>query len=87
LPEYWRIASRRRYFLRRHQLQSSPVSFLKFYNFQRPHQGYCTKGRTPAEIFWGAVRQQSNKEAYSINTIPKLDTLAKQRISIPQHHP
>ena len=63
LHEHWRIAFRRRYFRRRHQLQASLASFLEFYNFQRPHQGYRTKGRTPAEIFWGAVREQHHEEA------------------------
>jgi len=63
LHEHWRIAFRRRYFRRRRQLQTSLSSFLSFYNFQRPHQGYRTKGRTPAEIFWGAVREHPHKEA------------------------
>jgi len=63
LHEHWRIAFRRRYFRRRHQLQVSLDSFVDFYNFERPHQGYRTKGRTPAEIFWGAVREQRHEEA------------------------
>jgi transposase InsO family protein len=62
LHEHWRIAFRRRYFRRRFQLQASLDSFLRFYNFERPHQGYRTKGRTPAEIFWGAVREQRHEE-------------------------
>jgi len=62
LHEYRRIAFRRRYFRRRHQLQASLSSFVEFYNFQRPHQGYRTKGRTPAEILWGAVREQRHEE-------------------------
>jgi len=62
LHEHWRIAFRRRYFRRRFQLQESLLSFLEFYNFKRPHQGYRTQGRTPSEIFWGAVRQQPHKE-------------------------
>jgi len=62
LHEHWRIAFRRRYFRRRHQLQESLQSFLLFYNFDRPHQGYRTKGRTPSEIFWGAVREQRHEE-------------------------
>jgi hypothetical protein len=28
---------------------------MKFYNEQRPQQGYRLRGRVPAEIFWGAV--------------------------------
>lgn len=63
LHEHWRIAFRRRYFRRRLQLQTSLDGFLQFYNFERPHQGYRTKGRTPAEIFWGAVREQRHEEA------------------------
>ena len=62
LHEHLRIAFRSRYFLRRHQLQASLSSFVEFYNFERPHQGYRTKGRTPAEIFWGAVREQRHEE-------------------------
>lgn len=62
LHEHWRIAFRRRYFRRRLQLQTSLDSFLHFYNFDRPHQGYRTKGRTPSEIFWGAVREQRHEE-------------------------
>ena len=62
LHEHWRIAFRRRYFRRRFQLQTSLDSFVRFYNFERPHQGYRTKGQTPAEIFWGAVREQRHEE-------------------------
>jgi transposase InsO family protein len=62
LHEHWRIVFRRRYFRRRHQLQTSLASFIEFYNFRRPHQGYRTKGRTPAEIFWGAVREHRHEE-------------------------
>jgi len=42
LHEHWRIAFRRRCFRRRFQLQTSLDSFLHFYNFDRPHQGYRT---------------------------------------------
>ena len=63
LHEHWRVAFRRRWFRRRYQLQTSLDEFLKHYNFDRPHQGYRTKGRTPAEIFWGAVDQSDTQEA------------------------
>lgn len=53
LHEHWRIEFRRRYFTRLGQLDQSLQSFLEFYNHQRPHQGYRTRGRTPGEIFWG----------------------------------
>ena len=62
LREHWRIAFRRRYFRRRFQLQASLDAFLQFYNFERPHQGYRAEGRTPSEIFWGAVREHRHEE-------------------------
>jgi transposase InsO family protein len=62
LHEHWRIVFRRRYFRRRFQLQASLDSFLDFYNFRRPHRGYRTKGRVPAEIFWGVVRERRHEE-------------------------
>ncbi|HEU68293.1 MAG TPA: hypothetical protein ENN53_03635 [Candidatus Acetothermia bacterium] len=51
----WRVAFRRRYFTSARQLQKSLDGFLRFYNEERPHQGYRTQGRTPAEVFWGPV--------------------------------
>jgi transposase InsO family protein len=63
LHEHWRVAFRRRWFRRRHQLQTSLDGFLHHYNFDRPHQGYRTKGRTPAEIFWGAIDHPDSQEA------------------------
>ena len=63
LHEHWRIAFRRRYFRKRFQLQVSLDGFLRFYNSERPHQGYRTKGRTPAEVFWGAINTKVRQEA------------------------
>lgn len=59
LHEHWRIEFRRRFFTRLPQLERSLQAFLDFYNFQRPHQGYRTRGRTPAELFWGAARTRA----------------------------
>jgi transposase InsO family protein len=55
LAEHWRIQFRRRYFTRLAQLETSLQGFLRFYNGDRPHQGYRLRGRTPASVFWGAV--------------------------------
>lgn len=62
-PQPWRVAFRRRYFTRAHQLQRSLEGFLRFYNEERSHQGYQTQGRTPAEVFWGAMAHAPAKEA------------------------
>ncbi len=54
LHEHWRVEFRRRYFTRLPQIQHSLDSFLRFYNHDRPHHGYRTRGRTPATILLGA---------------------------------
>ena len=63
LHEHWRVAFRRRYFTSAHQLQVSLDGFLRFSGEERPHQGYRTQGRTPAEVFWGVAAHASAKEA------------------------
>ena len=55
LQEHWRVAFRRRYFTRRGSLQHSLDQFMRYYNRDRPHQGYRLRGRTPAALFLGAV--------------------------------
>jgi transposase InsO family protein len=54
LHEHWRIEFRRRYFTRLGQLDASLQSFLRFYNHERTHHGYRTRGRTPASIVLAA---------------------------------
>jgi transposase InsO family protein len=51
LSELWRIEFRRRFFTSLSAMQAALDRYLTFYNHQRPHQGYRTQGRTPAEIF------------------------------------
>jgi len=52
LTELWRVEFRRRFFTHPAQLQVALDRYLGFYNHQRPHLGYRTRGRRPAEIFW-----------------------------------
>ena len=54
LHEHWRVEFRRRYFTRLPQLQRSLDGFLRFYNHERPHHGYRTRGHTPAALLLGA---------------------------------
>lgn len=56
LHEHWRVEFRRRYFTHVGQLERSLQSYLRLYNYDRPHRGYRTRGRTPASIVWGATR-------------------------------
>jgi hypothetical protein len=55
LHEHWRVEFRRRYFTKAAHLESSLQGYLKLYNYERPHRGYRTRGRTPAQIVWGAI--------------------------------
>jgi transposase InsO family protein len=58
LHEHWRVAFRRRYFTSRAALQHALDTFLRFYNHERPHQGYRLRGHTPATLFWGVPRPE-----------------------------
>lgn len=51
LAELWRVAFRRTYYTRLGQLERDLQAYLRFYNGERPHQGYRLKGRTPASVF------------------------------------
>jgi transposase InsO family protein len=50
LQEHWRVAFRRHYFTSRAALQRSLEAFMRYYNTERPHQGYRVRGRTPAAL-------------------------------------
>jgi transposase InsO family protein len=51
LTELWRVAFRRTYYRRIAQLEQDLQAYLRFYNWERPHQGYRLQGRTPVTIF------------------------------------
>src|SRR5438445_64949 len=55
LQEHWRVAFRRHYFTSRVALQRALDGFMRYYNTERPHQGYRVRGRTPAALVWGVV--------------------------------
>jgi transposase InsO family protein len=55
LQEHWRVVFRRRYFTTRAALQRTLDGFMRYYNTQRPHQGYRVRGRTPAALVWGVA--------------------------------
>jgi hypothetical protein len=46
---------RRQYFISPAAMQRTLEVFMKFNNEQRPRQGYRLRGRTPADLFWGAA--------------------------------
>jgi len=52
LTELWRCAFRRTYYTAVAPMQRDLDRYLKFYNFERAHQGYRLQGRTPAEVYY-----------------------------------
>lgn len=49
---HYRTAFRYRFYTGADDIDADLQAFLRFYNFERPHRGYRTKGRRPAEIFY-----------------------------------
>jgi hypothetical protein len=49
---HYRNAFRYRFYTSAGDIDADLAAWLRFYNFERPHRGYRTKGRRPAEIFY-----------------------------------
>jgi transposase InsO family protein len=49
---HYRTAFRYRFYTDADDIDADLQGFIRFYNFERPHRGYRTKGRRPAEIFY-----------------------------------
>jgi transposase InsO family protein len=49
---HYRVAFRYRWYTRVETIDADLQAWLRFYNFERPHRGYRTQGRTPATIFF-----------------------------------
>ena len=49
---HYRTAFRYRFYTDARDIDADLAAWLRFYNFERPHRGYRTKGRRPAEIFY-----------------------------------
>jgi transposase InsO family protein len=49
---HYRVAFRYRYYTSIVTIDADLQAWLRFYNFERPHRGYRTRGRTPGSIFF-----------------------------------
>lgn len=49
---HYRTAFRYRFYTDAADIDADLQAWMRFYNFERPHRGYRTKGRRPAEIFY-----------------------------------
>jgi hypothetical protein len=79
LQELWRVAFRRHDFTTRAALQQALDGFMRYYNTERPHQGYRLRGCPPAALLWGVATQLAHSsplwDGGSVNTVPSLDKL------------
>ncbi len=49
---HYRTAFRYRFYTHASDIDADLQAWMRFYNFERPHRGYRTKGRRPAEMFY-----------------------------------
>lgn len=49
---HYRIAFRYRYYTSAADIDADLAAWLRHYNFERPHRGYRTQGRTPGSLFF-----------------------------------
>jgi transposase InsO family protein len=78
LNELWRVEFRRRFSTRVRSLQAALDRYLEFYNHRRPHLGYRTRGRSPADLFWGIIGRRKHDQTPNlrcVHTLPKRGTL------------
>ncbi|HMK07440.1 MAG TPA: integrase core domain-containing protein, partial [Anaerolineales bacterium] len=49
---HYRTAFRYRFYTSAEDIDADLAAWLRYYNFERPHRGYRTRGRIPAAIFY-----------------------------------
>jgi hypothetical protein len=52
LHQHYRTAFRYRFYEHANDVDADLQAWLRYYNFERPHRGYRTRGRVPAAIFY-----------------------------------
>lgn len=52
LDLHYRTAFRYRFYTSAGDIDADLQAWLRFYDFERPHRGYRTRGRGPAEMFY-----------------------------------
>jgi len=61
--EFFGVAFRKKFYESLAELQQDLDEYLRFYNRERAHQGYRTKGRTPYQAFLDGVKEMTQAEA------------------------
>ncbi len=73
--EFYAVAFRKKFYESMDDLQRDLDTYLAFYNRERAHQGYRTKGRTPYQAFMDGVAAMRETEV--------TPEVAYERVSLP----
>lgn len=63
LDEFFRIAFREKFYGSLDELQKDLDTWLKYYNYERPHRGYRNMGKRPYDTFCETVKAEPEKVA------------------------
>ncbi len=66
--EFYRVAFRKTFYESLDELQADLDRHLAFYNRQRAHQGYRTRGRTPYQAFVDGIAALREPRVSSVGT-------------------
>lgn len=63
---HYRTAFRYRFYEHVDDIDADLAAWLRYYNFERPHRGYRTRGRTPASIFYNDRPELIEQKGYDL---------------------
>lgn len=66
---HYRTAFRYRYYRTAADIDADLAAWLRHYNFERPHRGYRTKGRRPAQLFYAGNRKLLEVKGWDPNEL------------------
>ncbi len=69
---HYRVAFRYRYYVSVADIDADLQAWLRHYNFERPHRGYRTQGRRPAEIFYASRSDLLVEKGWDLHDYPSL---------------
>ncbi len=73
---HYRTAFRYRYYQSAADIDADLQAWLRHYNFERPHRGYRTRGRRPAELFYAHRPSLLKMKGWDLNEF----TLTRQAV-------
>lgn len=66
---HYRTAFRYRFYEHLDDIDADLQAWLRYYNYERPHRGYRTRGRTPASIFYANRKDLIQQKGYDLHDV------------------